>query len=77
MGESVFTDENGEYEKSTDHFVPATGEFEKSGFVKQPIALDIPEDGTLVQDVALQPVPPASTRIIKDYSSAQALFRCA
>lgn len=59
VGESVFTDENGEYDKLTEHKGPGILEFEKVGFVKQSIAVNIPEDGTLVQDVNLQPeLPP-------------------
>ena len=56
VGESFFTDINGEYDKATNHFGAGTIEFEKSGFAKQIIAIDIPEDETLVQDAAMQPL---------------------
>ena len=58
VGESIMTDENGEYDKATEHTGPGTMEFEKAGFQKQTIAIDVPEDGTLVQDAALQPAAP-------------------
>jgi len=63
VGESFFTDVNAEYNKATDHFGQGTLELEKPGFQKKAIAIDVPEDGTLVQDASLQPIvlpPPAA-----------------
>jgi len=62
VGESFFTDVNAEYNKATDHFGQGTLELEKPGFQKKAIAIDVPEDGTLVQDASLQPIvlPPSA-----------------
>ena len=61
VGESFFTDENGAYDKTTDHTGAGTLELEKPGFQKQAIAVDIPEEGEVVQDAALQPIVPPPT----------------
>lgn len=58
VGESIFTDVNGSFDRATEHKGPGTMEFEKAGFGKKIIAVDIPENGTLVQDAALQPTAP-------------------
>jgi len=62
VGESFFTDINGEYDKATEHKGPGSAEFEKPGYQKKTPAIDIQEDGTLVLDAELEPVvPPAPT----------------
>jgi len=56
VGESFFTDLNGEYDKATNHKGPGSAEFEKPGFQKKAPAIDIQEEGTLVLDAELQPI---------------------
>jgi len=57
VGESILTDENGEYIKGTNHIGAGTIEFEKP--VTEIKTVNVPENGSLVQDAALQPeLPP-------------------
>jgi len=59
VGESMLTDENGEYIKDTSLIGPGTIEFEKPTFVTEIKTVNVPENGSLVQDAALQPeLPP-------------------
>jgi len=61
----MLTDENGEYIKDTSLIGSGTIEFEKPTFVTEIKTVNVPENGSLVQDAALQPElppppPPAS-----------------
>lgn len=55
VGESVFTDENGQYITGTEHIGPGTIEFEEPTFVTVIKTVNVPKGGSLVQDAALQP----------------------
>jgi len=58
VGEPVFTDENASYIKGTDLSGAGFMDFEHPQHVKKTVSVIIPEGGSLVQDVELEPLLP-------------------